>query len=171
MFSSQPAKVTNNAPANSYGVGVRLGYMGHLSRYLSVGASYQSKIKMGKLENFAGPVRRTGRLRHPVQLGRRASRSGRPRAWTSPSTCSASEYSEVKSVGNPMLPNLQTARLGDDNGAGFGWKDMTTVKIGVQYRIAPAPGRARRLLVRRSSRFPSPRCCSTSSRPASSNST
>jgi long-chain fatty acid transport protein len=42
-------------------------------------------------------------------------------------------YSEVKSIGNPMLPNLMTAALGTDNGAGFGWNDMTTVKAGVQY--------------------------------------
>ena len=43
-------------------------------------------------------------------------------------------YSEVKSVGNPMLPNLMSAPLGADGGAGFGWKDMTVVKGGVEWR-------------------------------------
>ena len=43
-------------------------------------------------------------------------------------------YSEVNSVGNPMLPNLQTSQLGNDNGAGFGWKDMTIYKLGVQWQ-------------------------------------
>ena len=40
-------------------------------------------------------------------------------------------YSGVKSINNPMIPNIMTAPLGADNGAGFGWKDMTIVKFGV----------------------------------------
>ena len=36
-----------------------------------------------------------------------------------------------------MLPNLMTARLGDDGGAGFGWKDVTAVKLGVQWAATP----------------------------------
>ena len=47
------------------------------------------------------------------------------------------KYSEVKSLGNPMLPNLQAARLGETEGAGFGWKDTTTVKVGVQMHVSP----------------------------------
>jgi long-chain fatty acid transport protein len=43
-------------------------------------------------------------------------------------------YSNIKSVHNPFLPNLMTAPLGDDNGAGFGWKDNTIVKLGVQWQ-------------------------------------
>ena len=42
-------------------------------------------------------------------------------------------YSDVKSINNPLLPNLQTARLGDDGGAGFGWQDMSVWKFGLQY--------------------------------------
>jgi long-chain fatty acid transport protein len=41
-------------------------------------------------------------------------------------------YSEVASVGNPLLPNLTGARLGDDNGPGFGWRDLTVGRFGVQ---------------------------------------
>ncbi len=42
-------------------------------------------------------------------------------------------YSDVKSINNPLLPNLQESPLGADEGAGFGWKDMDVVKIGLQY--------------------------------------
>ena len=45
-------------------------------------------------------------------------------------------YSEIKSIANPMLPNLMQAPLGDEDGPGFGWKDMTVVKGGVQVRGA-----------------------------------
>ena len=43
-------------------------------------------------------------------------------------------YSDVKSIGNPMLPNLFNSQLGNENGAGFGWKDMTIYKVGVQWK-------------------------------------
>ena len=45
-------------------------------------------------------------------------------------------YSEIQSVGNPMLPNLMKAMLGADGGAGFGWQDMTVVKFGVEQNAA-----------------------------------
>ena len=43
-------------------------------------------------------------------------------------------YSEIKSVGNPLLPNLQTSLLGQENGAGFGWRDMSVYKLGIQWQ-------------------------------------
>jgi long-chain fatty acid transport protein len=36
-----------------------------------------------------------------------------------------------------MLPNLMKARLGDDGGAGFGWRDVTAYKAGIQYVAGP----------------------------------
>jgi len=32
-----------------------------------------------------------------------------------------------------MLPNLQTALLGQEEGAGFGWKDILVIKYGVMF--------------------------------------
>jgi long-chain fatty acid transport protein len=46
-------------------------------------------------------------------------------------------YSDVKSIANPLLPNLQTSLLGNSDGAGFGWKDMTIYKLGFQWETSP----------------------------------
>ena len=43
-------------------------------------------------------------------------------------------YSDVRSVGNPLFPNLMTSPLGSDGGAGFGWRDVDVAKIGVEWR-------------------------------------
>src|SRR5690554_7858189 len=43
-------------------------------------------------------------------------------------------YSEINSIGNPMMPNLMQAPLGNDQDAGFGWDDMTIVKLGWQWQ-------------------------------------
>ncbi|HEX2799282.1 MAG TPA: outer membrane protein transport protein, partial [Thermoanaerobaculia bacterium] len=47
-------------------------------------------------------------------------------------------YSNTESIGNPLLPNLMTAHLGDDSGAGFGWKDVTAYKLGLQWAASPS---------------------------------
>ena len=46
------------------------------------------------------------------------------------------EYGGIKSVNNPLVPNLFTAPLGADNGAGFGWRDTTVFKLGADYRYS-----------------------------------
>jgi long-chain fatty acid transport protein len=136
MFSSAPAKVTNNAPANSYGAGARVGYLSHLS-YFTVGASYQSHIQMSKFENFSGLFAEQGGFDIPSTWV--TGFAVRPfQGLDIAVDVQRVNYSEVKSIANPMLPNLQTARLGDTEGAGFGWKDITTVKIGVQMHVAPS---------------------------------
>jgi long-chain fatty acid transport protein len=43
-------------------------------------------------------------------------------------------YEGVRSVANDFLPNLALAPLGRDDGAGFGWHDMTVYKAGVEYQ-------------------------------------
>ena len=53
-FSSDPNNLTNNGTDNSTGFGFRVGYLGEIMDFLSIGASYQSKISMGKFEKYAG---------------------------------------------------------------------------------------------------------------------
>jgi long-chain fatty acid transport protein len=47
------------------------------------------------------------------------------------------EYSGVRSINNPLLPNLFQAPLGTDGGAGFGWKDVTAYKFGGLWQVNP----------------------------------
>ena len=44
-------------------------------------------------------------------------------------------YSEINSIANPLLPNLGTSPLGTEDGAGFGWEDVTVFKVGVAYDV------------------------------------
>jgi long-chain fatty acid transport protein len=132
-FSSDHTKLTNNGHDSVWGFGFRIGYMGQLTEKFSLGGSYQSKVWMSKLDKYAGLFAEQGGFDVPS-------------TWTVGIGITPREdlafaldlqqirYSEVKSVGNPMLPNLQTALLGDDNGAGFGWVDILVFKGGVQYQ-------------------------------------
>ena len=136
MFSSDPTKLTNNGKDTSTGFGARIGYHGKFGEYFGVGASYQTKIAMGEFEDYAGLFAEHGDFDIPEN-------------WTVgisvfPSKCVSIAvdvqqiyYSNVASVGNPLLPNLMQAPLGADGGAGFGWKDVTVFKIGAQWEVNP----------------------------------
>ena len=43
-------------------------------------------------------------------------------------------YSEIKSVGTPFNALFSGGLLGNGNGAGFGWNDMTIYKLGAQWQ-------------------------------------
>jgi len=133
-FSSDPNNLTNNGYSYSYGYGARIGYQGEiLPNLLNLGLSYQTRTYMSALDDYKGLFAEQGDFDIPSN-------------WTVGLAVKATpelifvfdvqriNYSEVKAINNPMLPNLQTAQLGNDGGAGFGWKDMTIYKIGVQWK-------------------------------------
>ncbi|MBK9064330.1 MAG: outer membrane protein transport protein [Acidobacteria bacterium] len=135
-YSSSPGNLSNNAHNSALGWGVRVGYMGKLAPWLSIGGSYQTKMTMAEFDSYAGLFAEQGGFDIPSN-------------WTvgvalKPTECFTIAfdvqqiyYSETKSIGNTLLPNLMTARLGDDGGAGFGWKDVTVYKAGLQYAVTP----------------------------------
>lgn len=131
--SSDPGQLTNNGHDGSWGWGGRIGYYGELTPYLSVGASFQTKIWMQKFDKYAGLFAGQGGFDIPAN-------------WTVgiavkpiPDLAFLFDvqqilYSDVKSIANPMVNNLFKSSLGNDEGAGFGWHDMTVYKAGVQWK-------------------------------------
>jgi long-chain fatty acid transport protein len=136
-FSSDDDCLTNNAHANSFGGGVRVGYLGSVSRYLSVGASYQSRIWMSAFEPYKGLFAQNGAFDVPSSWVVGVAVKPTPRLDVLADVQQV-RYSEVSAIGNAMLPNLMQAPLGADTGAGFGWQDMITYKFGVQQRVGEA---------------------------------
>ncbi len=132
-FSTAPSNLTNNQAASAIGFGVRAGYLGDVSRYLAIGASYQSRIHMGKFDKYAGLFAQGGGFDIPSNWV--VGVAVKPNAKLDVAfDVQQVRYSEINAVGDPMLPNLMTASLGSEKGAGFGWHDMTTFKTGLQYR-------------------------------------
>ncbi len=137
MFSSNPAKLTNNGADTTTGFGARIGYHGKFGEYLGVGASYQTKIAMGEFDDYAGLFAGKGDFDVPATWT--AGIAVFPaKGWSIAADVQQIYYSEVGSVGNPMLPNLMQAPLGADGGAGFGWDDVTVYKLGVQWEATPS---------------------------------
>lgn len=137
MFSSNPAKLTNNGADTATGFGARIGYHGKFGEYLGVGASYQTKVDMGEFDDYAGLFAEQGDFDVPANwtVGIALFPA---RGWSVAVDVQQIFYSDVASVGNPMLPNMMQAPLGADGGAGFGWEDVTVVKVGVQWEASPS---------------------------------
>jgi long-chain fatty acid transport protein len=132
LASSAPTKLTNNDHDSSFGFGGRIGYLGQLSEKFSLGLSWQSKIYMDEFDDYAGLFAEQGDFDIPSNWTAGFAIKPTP-AVTVAFDVQQIYYSDVKSINNPLLPNLITDGLGTDNGAGFAWDDMTIFKVGLQW--------------------------------------
>jgi long-chain fatty acid transport protein len=132
-FSGDAAHLTNNDYDNAFGYGGRIGYQGEWLKNFFLGAAYQMKTQMSKFDHYAGLFAEEGCFDIPSNWT--AGLAYKPTsAFALAFDVQQIFYSECKAVGNPLLPNLMTSKLGEENGAGFGWKDMTVFKGGVQWQ-------------------------------------
>jgi long-chain fatty acid transport protein len=140
--SAFPDKVTNNGRDYSYGGGVRIGWMGQITDQLSLGASYQSKLKMSRFDKYKGLFAEGGQFdiagTWNLGLGYKVT----------PDVLVALDvqrylFSDIPAIGNPGDLPLADAEgnpivsLGTDDGLGFGWEDVTAWKLGVQWQYDP----------------------------------
>jgi long-chain fatty acid transport protein len=133
-FSTDPNNLSSNRISTSTGFGARIGYMGKLFPFLTVGAAFQTKIMMSEFEKYTGLFAQQGDFDVPAN-------------WTVGIAVNAISdftfaldvqqilYSGVKSVSNPFNPAAfqQGILLGSEEGAGFGWEDMLVIKFGTMW--------------------------------------
>lgn len=136
-YSSSPDNLTDRGYDSSYGFGVRVGYTGKLTPNVTVGATYQSKTWMSDFDKYKGLFAEQGGFDIPANFGAGIAFKPVPAATLAFDVVRI-QYSGVASINNPLLPNFAQAPLGADGGAGFGWKDVTAYKFGVDYAFTPS---------------------------------
>ncbi|WP_372987194.1 OmpP1/FadL family transporter [Marinobacter sp.] len=132
-FSSDPSALTNNGTDDAWGYGIQIGWQGEITDTLRGGLSFRTILEMEEFDEYQGLFAEQGDFDIPQMLNAGIAWSGIDSHWILLDVQHI-RYSDINSVGNPMLPNLMTAELGDDDGAGFGWDDMTIVKLGWQWQ-------------------------------------
>jgi long-chain fatty acid transport protein len=132
-MSAAPGSVSNNGYDRSTGLGVRLGYLGKLTDKVSVGASYAPRIKMGKLDKYAGLFAGGGSFDIPENYSLGVSVQATPKLSV------ALDYQRINYAGVPSVGNPSTnmAPLGAAGAPGFGWSDIDIWKLGVQWQATP----------------------------------
>ncbi|MDE2260234.1 MAG: outer membrane protein transport protein [Betaproteobacteria bacterium] len=134
-ISSNPTNLTNNGTDSSTGYGARFGWTGKVTPEVTLGATYQTKTKMGKFNNYAGFFAGQGAFDVPANYGVGMAIKAAP-ATTFAFDVERIQYSGIASVNNPLVLPPTYPPLGNDGGAGFGWQDMTVFKLGVSQVIS-----------------------------------
>lgn len=148
-----PSNLTDNGQDSAWGYGFQVGGLWDVNPMFSVGASYRTKMYMGKFDKYSDLFADGGEFDIPAvgTIGiafkpndRLAFALDVQRIW----------YSEVPAIANdndlalkcdlaaafgpPSIPGATYDSrycLGGSKGAGFGWDDMTVFKFGVQYAL------------------------------------
>ena len=140
-----PSGLTNNDHDFSYGFGFSAGAWWAVTDNLSAGLAYQSRMEMSEFDSYSDLFAQQGGFDIPSSIKAGLSYRANDR-WRVNFDIEHTAYSEIDSVGNPMalILSCPTAGmggaslescLGGSNGAGFGWRDMTTYKVGAAWNV------------------------------------
>ncbi|QLQ02779.1 MAG: outer membrane protein transport protein [Thiobacillus sp.] len=131
-MSSDSTNLTNRGYDDSFGYGVRIGYMGKLSPTVTIGAAYASKMKFDEFSKYKGLFAEQGGFDIPENYNLGV-------AWdATPLVKLALDYQRINyaSVNSIANPSNNAFPLGTDNGPGFGWQDINVWKLGVEYKYS-----------------------------------
>ncbi len=128
--SSSPNNLTNKGYDDSFGYGVRIGYMGKITPAFTIGAAYATKMNMQKFDKYKGLFAEQGAFDIPENYNLGIAYQVTP-ALTLALDYQRINYSGVKSISNP---STNMAPLGSSGGPGFGWQDVDVWKLGAAYQ-------------------------------------
>jgi len=152
--SLNPSKLTNNGSDVSTGFGLKLGANFKMSESLTLGISYQSKMSMTEFDDYSGLFAENGDFDIPstytIGLAMKTSDTS-----TLLIDYQAIMYTDVAAISNPITPLFTSCAdslnntffggsptplpatgpgcLGGSGGAGFGWDDVSVIKLGYEW--------------------------------------
>jgi len=135
------AGLTNQGYDSAWGTGIRVGWQGKISDNITMGAAYSSKIYMDKFDDYDQLFAEQGDFDIPANWSVGIAAKITPKT-TMTVDIQKIEYSDVKAIANdgpvatganPFPGNPADSLLGTDGGFGFGWDDMTILKMGFVY--------------------------------------
>ena len=132
--SGSPTNLSDNGYDDSFGLGVRVGWTGRLSPTVTMGATYQSKTKMSKLDKYSGLFAEQGDFDTPANYGLGIAIKATPQTTVAVDVVRI-EYGDIKSISN-NISTLGVNLLGAPSAPGFGWKDQSVIKLGVSYDVS-----------------------------------
>lgn len=148
-FAASQSNVSGEGNDWSYGAGIRLGGLHKLDKkgVFTVGWNWASRVYMTEFDKYKNLFAEQGDFDIPTHYA--VGIAYRPnKKLTIAADVQRIEFSSIASIGNPgpsdpvdlnpLCPgddgvNPSLCNLGGDLGMGFGWKDQTVYKLGVNY--------------------------------------
>ena len=142
--TQMPTALSNNGTDWSYGAGLKFGLHAPLSERVTFGVVYQTETFMTEFDDYADLFAEQGDFDIPADFKIGLTFKANDR-WAWNFDIQHTWFSDVEAVSNPIqnIFACPTAGqggtalencLGGENGAGFGWDDMTTFKLGMRYQ-------------------------------------
>ncbi len=131
--------LTNQGYDSAWGVGLRVGWQGKISKNVHVGAAYSTKVYMNEFDKYDKLFAEQGDFDIPANWSIGIAGKVSPKVTLS-ADFQRIEYGDVKSISNAGPTNAGAnpfadgqGALGSDNGLGFGWDDVNVFKLGAVY--------------------------------------
>jgi len=125
----------------SNGFSIGLGWTGTVAPGVTLGATYTSKAEMSEFDGYSDLFAEQGDFDIPASAGVGVAFEATP-TMTVAFDVTKIYYSQIAAINNPLTPNILNCMGGDpsfcmgaDDGAGFGWDDMTVFKLGVSWQM------------------------------------
>jgi long-chain fatty acid transport protein len=144
-----PTNLSNNGTDYSFGYGLKVGAIWDFNDKLNFSLSYHSRMYMEEFDKYSDLFAEQGMFDIPAvtRVGASWQATDRLRLHLD---VEHAQYGEIDSIAKPLslVFNCPTAGaggtnvencFGGDNGAGFGWNDVTTYKIGGSYARGDSP--------------------------------
>ncbi len=134
---SNTANLTDEGKDTSTGYSVKVGWLGKISDAFTLGVAYQTRSEMSEFTKYHDLFAEQGDFDIPSNwtIGLKFAATPKMNVMFDVQQIN---YSEVASIANPNGTGNGTGALGESNGRGFGWDDMTVYKLGMDYQIAPS---------------------------------
>jgi long-chain fatty acid transport protein len=136
-FSESPNAVSGRGADHALAYGLRIGWLGQITPWLSMGASWQSKAHAQHFDKYKGLMADQGGFDLPSTFGLGIAVKASENLDIA-ADIQRIEMHHVGAIGDDFQRLLTGALLGSSGGAGFGCNDLTTYKLGVNYRLSPA---------------------------------
>jgi len=134
VLGTGAADPANKGKDSSTGLGVRFGWTGQFTKDFSMGAYYQPKTRMKKFDDYKYLFAEHGKFDIPEHYGLGIAYSVTPQTIMLFDVVQIN-YSKIKALGNKNNHNPANTFLGEDDGKGFGWSDMTVYKLGIRHQM------------------------------------
>ncbi len=134
--SSAPDHVTNQGRDGAFNVGFSVGWHGQLTPWLGAGLGYRSKNLTQPHDDYRGLIAEHGKLELPAIYGGGFTLTPMS-AWTLSVEAQRYAYRKQRAFRNG-IGRLASARLGDDDGPGFGFHDQNAYKLGLRWQATPS---------------------------------
>lgn len=135
LFSVSPGNVTNKGYAYSSGVGATFGWKWQPYDDLTFGVTYRTKTSMRKLNKYKGLIAQHGLLDTPERWG-----VGVAYQFLLCATLTLDvewiNWQKIGALHHPLLHNGTSQKFGSTNGPGFGFRNQTIYRIGIDYAFS-----------------------------------